>query len=113
MRKKLEKIKKEKGWVKVPDAQMVDWDKQGQIPVEGRLISVSELKSKNPNKDGSDKFYKVFKVDTKTGQVAFTGSQLETKLTGVEIGTDIKVIFSGKVKTSNKFKVNTFDVFTR
>ncbi len=98
---------KGKGWVKVPDASMVDWDKQKSKPIEGTMLSVTTAKSKTKGKED----YKVFKVETPSGIVAFTGTQLEQKLSTVKKGTKVKIVYTGKQKTSKGFKVNTFDVY--
>ena len=104
---------KSKEWKKIEDGSMIDWDKQGVKPIEGKLISMDYRKSKPTKKGEKVREYQIFKVQTSKGVSVFTGSQLEQKLKGVKIGTEVRIVFTGKVKTANKFKVNTFDVFTR
>ncbi len=102
-------MSKSKGWVKIIDATLVDWDKQKSKPIEGKLLPVITARSKK----GDKAEYKIYKVETSTGIVSFTGSQLEQKLKDIKPKTEVKIVYTGKAKTSKGFKVNTFDVFTR
>lgn len=103
---------KSKEWRKVEDSALIDWEKQKK-PIEGKLVSVVEAKSKKKGAKGEVKKYKIFKVETSSGLIGISGTQIEQKLAGVKIGQEVKVIYKGKVKTSSGFKVNTFDVFYR
>jgi len=105
---------KSKGWTLIQDGTMVQWEDQKSKPIEGKLTSVSVAKSKAKVKKGEKaKTYKIFKIETKTGLLAVSGSQLEKKLEGIKIGKEVRIIFTGKKKTGSGYKVNTFEVATR
>lgn len=104
---------KSKSWRKVEDSSLVDWEKQKSKPIEGKLASITLAKSKQKGENGEPVKYKIFKIQTSQGLVACTGSQLEQKLEALKPGTEVKIVYQGKIKTASGFKVNTFDVFYR
>ena|SRR4030042_4343709 len=102
-------MSKSKEWKKVEDGSLIQWDEMKVgYSFEGKLTSIQTMKSKEKGK----KPYKVFKIETKKGLVACSGTNLESKLEGVKIGQEVKIVFKGKKKTK-KYKMNSFDVFTK
>jgi len=104
---------KSKAWRKVEDSALMDWEKQKSKPIEGKLVSIVEAKSKKKGAKGEIQKYKIFRIETSSGLAACSGSQIAQKLAGVKIGQEVRIIYKGKAKTSSGFKVNTFDVFVR
>lgn len=99
------------GWDEIK-VDFVKFLKTGDT-VEGRIVLYEEMDVANPS-GGQNKVGKVTVEQTDGSMVAFLlTEQLEQKITGLPVGTSIRVVYEGEVTLANKRRMRQFRVFKK